>query len=33
MLKPLRQLLPQENFEVLRNPVIAPDFLASFLLA
>lgn len=32
MLKPLRQLLPHENLDVLRNPVIAPDFLASFLL-
>jgi hypothetical protein len=31
MLRDLRQLLPGGNFNVLRNPMVAPAFLADFL--
>jgi hypothetical protein len=31
MIRALRQLVPNENFEVLNNPLIAPSFLLDFL--
>jgi hypothetical protein len=31
MLRAVRQLMPEGNFDILRNPMIAPPFLADFL--
>ena len=31
MLRAVRQLMPDGNFNVLRNPMVAPSFLADFL--
>ena len=31
MLRAVRQLMPDGNFDVLRNPMVAPSFLADFL--
>jgi hypothetical protein len=31
MLRALRQLIPSGNFDLLRNPMVAPSFLADFL--
>jgi hypothetical protein len=30
-LRPMRQLMPEENFDLLKNPLVAPSFLADFL--
>jgi hypothetical protein len=31
MLRSVRQVMPDSNFDVLSNPMIAPPFLAGFL--
>jgi hypothetical protein len=31
MLRAVRQLMPDGNFDLLKNPMIAPSFLADFL--
>jgi hypothetical protein len=31
MLRSMRQLMPGGNFDLLKNPLVAPSFLADFL--
>ena len=31
MLRAVRQLIPDGNFDVLKNPMVAPSFLTDFL--